>query len=520
MGAGVAIEDAGSWRRKVLGRSDGGKMTDSQDSFVFFFRRVDPRRENFSLSATFEVEDVSGVDFQTAWGIAAVDTVESPADACRHRNFALAGRFRTPDGRNYGHGLRIVGGYTSPHARPRRGRRILDPSRQFDAPDDGTRIIAGCSQRFRLAKTDEGLEASLLTGNDWQTVKFPGCDFLLKQDRRYIYVGFAVAGKIGLKIYNIEYQTFPGILSHTPEGAAVHCVPDYPFARTAFAEPGQTCGSRERDMTFRVSPLDGLGAVLHRAGPGCEIILSDGVYDDGPYYIPEASSGEPGRPVRLRAEHPGKAVLSGASFARKLPAMTLRASCWELDGLVFSDAPSSGLFICGSSNTVTRCEACRNGDTGILICAFPGSGKDGWPSLNRVERCLSQDNRDEVRRNADGFGAKLSVGPGNGFFSCISSGNADDGFDLYTKGTLGPVAPVTLEGCEASCNAVGFKLGGEGQRVRHRLKGCVAHGNSRAGFDANSNPSSVLRGCRAWENAPDYKGLPFMSSLINRLCSR
>ena len=501
MGSAPLTAGLPDWTPVVLGRRDGGKLTDSQDSFRFWYRKVDPRQENFTLSAVFEVEDAGGVGFQTGYGIMAVDTVVNPLSRCRHRNHALLGRFRTVSGSNYGCGLRIVGGYSNRWALPQDGRRRLDPSRQFPTQDPEDSIGPGDRHRFTLTKTDAGLEASMETPGGIETLSFPGCDFLLKQDRRFIYVGFAIAGKVRLRITDIRFETAPGKLSHTPDSAIGHFVPDYPFDRTLLPDS--------------LSPASGpLYEAIRRAGPGSEIILPDGVYP-GPVVIPESCSGEPGRPVILRAEHPGKAVIDGSEMTAKLPAMTLRGRFWILDGLVFRNAPSSGLFLCGSDNVIRHCEASGNGDTGILICAFPGSEKKDWPAGNRVESCLSHDNCDGVRHNADGFGAKLSAGPGNVFVSCKAFHNIDDGFDLYTKNSLGPIGAVTLLDCEAAFNGwlsseekpdgkpdtgIGFKLGGEHQRVRHILENCIAHDNARGGFKANSNPSCRLIRCKAWNN--------------------
>ena len=487
------------WRIRTLGRRRGGKFADSQDSFNFSYVEVDPGKENFSISVSFEVEDASGSDYQSGYGIMVVDTVASSSSLSRHRNSLMVGCFRSSIRYGYSYGVRIVGGYTDREAMPQDGRRLLDASRLFPSAIIKDRINDGERQVFSLEKTNEGFVASMRTDSGVETIFVPGCDFLLRQDRRAIYVGIAVAGNIKMNISDVKFITSPGKKSNTPKGTIKKQVSVYPFSREL---------------------LDNLEPSFRDVTPGSEIILPDGVYNAGAYFIRKQQSGTAGNPIILRAEHPGKAIIDCSSSKDRLPAMILHGSYWILDGLVFRNAPSCGLFICGSDNVIRNCEAYGNGDTGFLICSFPGSSKKEWPARNKVESCVSHDNCDAVRRNADGFGAKLSVGEGNGFFNCKAFHNIDDGFDLYTKSSIGKIGPVTLEGCVAEYNGwlsdearpsvdpktgVGFKLGGEGQRVRHQVIGCVAKDNSRTGFDANSNLEVVLTNCEASGNQVDFK---------------
>ncbi len=511
--------DISGWERVILGKPDILKLADGVDSFLFYYRRIDAKAENFVLSATLEVVDASGTDYQTGYGLMAVDTIACPSPNNCFRNHALLGRFRTIEGLNYGLGLRIVGGYTDAEAAWQRGKRNLDPSRLFNTQGPVDEIRNGDCHQFRLAKTDDGLEASFITDAGTEIIRFPGCDFLLKQDQKFIYVGFAIAGDIKLNITDVHFETMPGKLSHTPEEAIGHYFPDYPFSRNSFN--GIERFESKSSQSVRITPDDGpekLASAILSADAGCEIILADGVYGGRPYYIPKTCSGTHQHPVVLRAEHPGKAVFDGSDIDTHLPLMVMRADYWILDGLVFRGAPSSGLIVCGSHNIVRQCEAYGNGDTGILIIAFPGSPQEDWPSCNTVDRCVSHDNCDSARKNADGFGAKLLVGIGNVFCSCKAYHNIDDGFDLYTKDIIGPISPVCFTSCEAWNNGwlsgeripgsskrsgSGFKLGGENLEVAHVLENCIAHHNARKGFDNNSNPAPVLKGCREWDNLYD-----------------
>ena len=104
----------------------------------------------------------------------------------------------------------------------------------------------------------------------------------------------------------------------------------------------------------------------------------------------------------------------------------------------------------------------------------PAPPSDQWPSNNLVLSAESHDNADSDGEDADGFAAKLTVGPGNVFRYAVSHNNIDDGWDLYTKTDTGPIGPVTIEDSLAYNNGTlsnggqagngdrnGYKLGGD-----------------------------------------------------------
>ncbi|EPV6066283.1 right-handed parallel beta-helix repeat-containing protein, partial [Escherichia coli] len=103
---------------------------------------------------------------------------------------------------------------------------------------------------------------------------------------------------------------------------------------------------------------------------------------------------------------------------------------------------SAYLRIAGSYNIIEHVIARNNDDTGISISA---KDKDRllWPAHNLVLNSDSYNNLDLSGINADGFAAKLGVGPGNIFRGCIAHNNADDGWDLFNKIEDGPNASVT-----------------------------------------------------------------------------
>lgn len=503
-------------------KAQTGKLGDSEDSFLYFYRKLDPREMNFLLSVSFLVKVAeSDPDYQTGFGIMAADTDAVEGKDCRYRNQLLLGCF----GRKHAIGLRAVSGYTDPLAKAANGMRNFDESRLFSQAHNCPVDPFKETIRLTMVKDDRGFLAAW----NGEELFFPGCDFLLQQDKDFIYIGFAVARKLAVRISDITFQTMPGRLSHTPEGTIVHHIPYYPFDPLLFEK---TAGTKLRTggeipkirAEWCVSPLgretgDGspenpvdLKTALARAAAGSRIIMEDGVYrPQSPYYIPDFSCGEQGKEVYLEARHPRKVILDGSNIKDDLPLFVIRGDFWRLRGIVFRNGPASGLVVCGSHNRVEDCEAVTNGDTGILLISWPDAERDKWPQYNLIQDCESHHNCDKVRCNADGFGAKLRVGRGNVFYYCTAYCNVDDGFDLYTKSAIGPIEPVELDCCTAYENGFwhadilkgkkektggsGFKLGGEQQAVAHELWNCSSYNNGNHDFASNSNEACRLYGC-------------------------
>jgi uncharacterized repeat protein (TIGR02543 family) len=126
-----------------------------------------------------------------------------------------------------------------------------------------------------------------------------------------------------------------------------------------------------------------------------------------------------------------------------------------------------------------------------------------WPEDNLIKYCTSFNNVDASAINADGFAAKLGVGKGNVFDSCISYNNADDGWDLFNKLGDAKNEPVTIQNCVAYGNGNnGFKLGGEGYAVDHVVTSCLAFANELDGFTCNFNTGVLtITNCTSVDNA-------------------
>ena len=507
----------------LLFRSERGKLADSEDSFLFFCTPVSPDTENFVLSGTFTVTDAGRCPgWLSGFGLFVADTLASGGDGCRFRNLLSVGRHRALVYDEYACGLRVVSGHTDPLAEECGGRR-LDASRTFRGPAFGKGLRTGETFRFALRKTGRGFTAGVRT-EDGRTgrLSFPGCGFLTVQDPGHLYVGFGVAGSLSVEVRDLQFETLPGKCSATPGSALRNRLPPYPFSPEELPACHPPLLRRRRSGAIWVSseggpwgngtpqsPLD-LQTALFLADRNSEIVLRPGTYSPAaPYLVPLWRETPTFANIRLRPERPSTVILDGSRLKKRLPVMILRGRGWRLEDLIFQRGPSVGLLVCGGGNVVERCAARENGDTGILLCAFPGAPREDWPADNLVSCCDSYGNRDPAGCNADGFGAKLSVGEGNRFVSCIAHHNVDDGFDLFAKRVIGPIGAVTLEDCVAYENGrrepvpasgSGFKLGGEGVPVCHTVRDCVAYGNASAGFHANNNPVLRLQRLVSWAN--------------------
>ena len=189
--------------------------------------------------------------------------------------------------------------------------------------------------------------------------------------------------------------------------------------------------------------------------------------------------------------------------------LQINGSYWHVHGLDIRGSADNGVYVAGNHNIVERCVMHGNRDTGLQIGRADSSQSQqaDWPSDNLILNCEAYDNYDSppgAGENADGFAAKLTVGPGNVFRGCVSHHNIDDGWDLYTKTDTGPIGAVTIDQCVAHHNGTltdgttnangdrnGFKLGGEKIAVAHVVTRSVAFANGKNGFTWNSNPGAI-----------------------------
>lgn len=275
-------------------------------------------------------------------------------------------------------------------------------------------------------------------------------------------------------------------------------------------------GSFEGDGTEDY-PYD-IDTAIGFLSPGQTIILKSGVYNRSkPLNVELGNDGTADAVKTVTSEEGGRVIFD---MGGKSAGAVVTGNYWHFKGLEFRNSGENlKCFHLGGSNCVVEnSKFYNNGDMGLQISrTYMTDDYSKWPANNLILNCEAYNNCDPSMINADGFGAKLTVGDGNVFRGCSSHHNVDDGWDLYTKVNSGAIGAVTIENCESYKNGFrlnedgseepygsgghnGFKLGGENVAVAHILRNCRAYGNDANGVTSNSNPTLVISDVVSYDN--------------------
>jgi hypothetical protein len=257
-----------------------------------------------------------------------------------------------------------------------------------------------------------------------------------------------------------------------------------------------------------VSAPTTLASAITRVTAGGTIYLRGGTYNlSQTVTIAPGNNGTSSARKTLSA-YPNETPVLNFSAMSEDPAnrgLAVNGSYWHVYGIVVERAGDNGIFVGGSNNIIERTVTRFNHDSGLQISRIASTTpRDQWPSNNLVLSAESHDNADSDGEDADGFAAKLTVGPGNVFRYAVSHNNIDDGWDLFAKTDTGPIDPVTIEDSVSYDNGTlsngtvnangdrnGYKLGGDGIAVKHVVRRSIAYSNGHHGFTYNSNPGTM-----------------------------
>jgi len=251
-------------------------------------------------------------------------------------------------------------------------------------------------------------------------------------------------------------------------------------------------------------PYKSLAKAVTVAGPDSLIYMRGGVYNDSTTHTLN-KSGTLDHYIKVWA-YPGETPIldfSNQPVSTSSRGIRITHNYWHIKGLVIRNAKDNGIYIQSFYNIIENCVLYNNNDTGIQI------SNNG--SYNLILNCDSYMNHDPLTygENADGFAAKLGIGPGNVFRGCRAWNNSDDGYDMYEAADT-----VLVDGCWSFRNGYniwgipnfsgdgnGFKLGGNYFADPHKIIRCVAFDNPSKGFDQNNNTEGITAfNNTAWGN--------------------
>lgn len=254
---------------------------------------------------------------------------------------------------------------------------------------------------------------------------------------------------------------------------------------------GIPAGASARE--FRVSNAAEITAAMKTARPGDQLLMTDGVWKDAVLLFD--GKGAPGQPITLRAQTPGKVILTGASR------LNIGGSDLVVEGLFFRDVTTTGhvvAFRAGPGREATRC---RLTQCALIDCNPADLKADSkWISLygaeNRVDHCYlagkknagttlvvwvgSQPNRHRIDHNH--FGPRPPLGANGG--ETIRVGTSD--VSMRNSHTLveenlfdrcdGEIEIISSKSCENTYRANTFVACSGALTLRHGNR-CTVEGN-------------------------------------------
>lgn len=273
----------------------------------------------------------------------------------------------------------------------------------------------------------------------------------------------------------------------------------------------------------KASPLDIQTAITY-CQPGQAIYLLEGTYQlSKTTGVWHGNDGTADKPKMLMAcpDNTKDVVIDFTDSKGKATSYTFDFSgdYWQVSGIKFING--GGVRVGGNHNVLQNCDFAGHTNSGLSISRTDSANTiEEWPSYNQIISCNSYNNRDASDNNADGFAAKLTCGVGNVFKYCVAAFNADDGWDLFAKGSTGPIGAIEIYDSLCYANGFiyknengkneivrtkgdgnGFKMGGSGIPVAHAVYNSYSFGNAANGFTNNSDPLGTYVNCTGFNNS-------------------
>ena len=192
----------------------GGKYTSLHDGISYYYTTIDPRRENFSLSATFVIDFINPTpDGQEGFGIIAMDSLgeDGVSGSNHYTNSAsiIATKYEGwINGVKYSSkdtlGSRFVRGITKETIA--KGEEAITENAESRSTaysyDKEDLIAKGREYRVTLTLDNTGFHA-IYDGIDH--ILYSGREELTKIDEDHIYVGFSVARGCNVRVKDVDF---------------------------------------------------------------------------------------------------------------------------------------------------------------------------------------------------------------------------------------------------------------------------------------------------------------------------
>ncbi|MEV3856525.1 right-handed parallel beta-helix repeat-containing protein [Streptomyces sp. NPDC050095] len=259
--------------------------------------------------------------------------------------------------------------------------------------------------------------------------------------------------------------------------------------------------------TVTVSTTAQLESAVANAAAGTTIQVRGGTYYPTAT-LKSTANGTGSARITLAAYGSEKVRIDGSKLPDGSWLAGIYGDYWTVQNLTWQNSPAQGFVVTSSVGGVFKnLVTAGNGDSGFTLRG------DGTTN-NLVQNLDSYGNYDPDGhgQNADGIAIKFGSGTGNVVDSARLYNNSDDGLDLWQFSS-----PVTIKNSWSfgngknrwsdtafEGNGNGFKLGGGGAIVAHRVQNNVAWDNTLHGFTENSNTGAiVLHRNTAYANTDD-----------------
>ena len=516
---------------EVKGQASG-KISDDEDGFTYYYTKIDPNKENFKLSATFEITDTSLTpDNQTGFGIVAADALGlnvwgNPDYVHKYFNYASSMMFSSKQSNPF---MRTVTGYTSADTSSNDGVERTVTNSRFT--DQTVKFEVGNKYTFTLEKTDEGYTAAC-NGSEQ---KLSDNSFTSVQEDGTVVVGIAVSRKVSVKVSDVAFSKSEskGITSNDNGDTKVK--PDGRVYSTS------TCGASEYEYIY-VPNCDGTltvtgeqgDVVVDKAVSANEVVRVNVPLNNGKNTVKSTLKPTASENITSTAAVIKETAVDHQSYGQEGQTIIVSADAKE-DGKGTEESPmslSNALKYAQPGQTIFL----KNGTySGAKVERSVSGTAD--KNINLVAESLSTDGTDgvvftgEVRITGSywhvyGLYVKDSAGVGiqicgnyNTIEMCTVNHAANSGIqisresgadnDAGRKGKLWPTGNL-IKNCESFDNCDAGRNDADGFAAKltcgedNKFYGCISHNNIDDGWDLYAKSVSGEIGAVTIENCVTY----------------